>query len=385
MIHPPGLLLTILAFALVIGPLVFIHEAGHYVAGRLCGVKVDVFSIGFGREVAGFSDRRGTRWKFGWLPLGGYVKFAGDLTAAGGTDAAWLALPAAERMRTFPAKPVWQRAAIVAAGPLVNLLLAVSILAGFAVAYGEVRTPAVAGGVMAGGAAARAGIEPGDRIVRIGSRDVASFADLVDYVRIRPGERVSVALIRHGEPRVTELLIAPRVEGDRFGNSFRIGRIGIESPKPVLVSVGAGQAVGVGVRETGGIIRTMVETLGQVVGGRRSVKELGGPISIARASGEQLTLGPQPFVFLIALISINLGFINLLPVPLLDGGHLFFYAIEAVRRRPVPPHVQEWAFRCGLAALLFLMMIITFNDLGTIGIWKNLTSGAPRAATTRPG
>jgi regulator of sigma E protease len=345
---------------------------GHYLAGRLFGVKVDAFSIGFGREIFGITDKRGTRWKFGWLPLGGYVRFAGDMNAASVPDAAWLSLPPEERARTFPAKPVWQRAIIVAAGPVMNFLIAVLILAGFALAYGDSRTPPVVGAVAHNGAAERAGLLPGDRITSLGGRSVETFDDMVRYIRIRAGETVTVSFVRAGRTISRDALIATELEGDRFGNQYQIGRLGIESPRPVLVAVTLAEAPRVAVRQTRDIVRMMVETLGQVISGRRPLKELGGPLSIAKVSGEQLALGPQAFVYLIALISINLGFINLLPVPMLDGGHLFFYAIEAVRRRPVGPQVQEWAFRGGLMALLALMLLVTFNDLSSFGLWKNL-------------
>ncbi|MDB5706684.1 MAG: rseP [Sphingomonas bacterium] len=372
MIHSPGLFLTILAFALVIGPLVFFHEMGHYLAGRLFGVKAEVFSIGFGNELFGVTDKRGTRWKFSWLPLGGYVRFAGDMNAASVPDADWLMLPPEERARTFPSKPVWQRAIIVAAGPVVNFALAVLILAGFALAYGDSRTPTVAGAITPKSAAAKAGLLPGDRITALSGRSVVTFDDMVRYIKIRAGEPVTIEFVRGGTPMTRETVIGTDIERDRFGNEYRVGRLGIANSQPVLVKVSLIEAPGVAIRQTGEIVNTMVETLGQVISGRRSVKELGGPLSIAKVSGEQLTLGLPAFVFLIALVSINLGFINLLPVPMLDGGHLFFYAIEAVRRKPVEPEVQEWAFRGGLAAVLALMVLVTFNDLGSLGLWKNL-------------
>ncbi|QNE31216.1 RIP metalloprotease RseP [Sphingomonas sp. NBWT7] len=372
MIETPGLLLTLLAFALVIGPLVFVHEMGHYLAARFFGVKSDAFSIGFGREIAGWTDRRGTRWKIGWMPLGGYVRFAGDMNAVSQPSAEWLALPAEERAQTFQAKPVWQRAIIVAAGPIVNFALAILILSGFALAYGDTRTPPVVGEVIAGSAAARAGLQAGDRIVRLGDRDIAIFEDMLSYTRIHPGEAIDVALERRGQPVTLPVTLGVQEQVDRFGNRYRIGMLGIGRGERVTVPVGLLEAPVVGLRRTGEIVSMMVETIGQIISGRRSVKELGGPLSIAKVSGEQITLGPDAFVFLIALVSINLGFINLLPVPMLDGGHLLFYAIEAVRRRPVGPAVQEWAFRGGLAAILALMLLVTFNDLGNFGLWRNL-------------
>lgn len=370
----PGLLLTLLAFMLVIGPLVFVHEMGHYLAARWFGVKSDAFSIGFGREIAGWTDKRGTRWKIGWLPLGGYVRFAGDMNAVSQPSPEWLALPAEERNQTFQAKPVWQRAIIVAAGPVVNFLLAILILAGFALAYGETRTPPVVGMVVEGSAAAQAGLQPGDRIIRLGDRDIALFEDMLAYTRINPGEATELSFQRGGQTITRRVTVGVEKQRDRFGNEYRVGMLGIGRGEVVREPVGLLEAPVVAVRRTGDIVSMMVETIGQIVTGRRSVKELGGPLSIAKVSGEQITLGPDAFVFLIALVSINLGFINLLPVPMLDGGHLLFYAIEAVRRRPVGPEAQEWAFRGGLAAILTLMLLVTFNDLGNFGLWRSLAS-----------
>jgi regulator of sigma E protease len=366
------MLLTVLAFVLVIGPLVFVHEMGHYLAGRWFGIRADAFSIGFGREVAGWTDRRGTRWKLGWLPLGGYVKFAGDMNAVGRPSAEWLALPAEERAATFQAKPVWQRAIVVAAGPVINFVLAMLILGGFALAYGDMRTPAVVGQAIPGTAAAAAGLRAGDRVTAIGGRTMDTFEDMVRFVKIRAGERVRIDYVRAGRPASVAATVGTQRQSDRFGNDYQVGLLGIAPTDPVVVPVGVLEAPAIAVRRTGQIVGMMVETIGQIISGRRSVKELGGPLSIAKVSGEQITLGWDSFVFLIALVSINLGFINLLPVPMLDGGHLLFYAIEAVRRKPVGPVAMEWAYRGGLAAVLALMLLVTFNDLGNFGVWKHL-------------
>ena len=372
MIQSPGLLLTIVAFLCVIGPLVFVHEMGHYWAARLFGVKIDAFSIGMGREVAGWTDRRGTRWKLGWAPIGGYVRFAGDMNAVSQPTAEWLTLPAEERARTFQAKPVWQRAIIIVAGPAVNFVVAVLILAGFALAYGDLRTPAEVGTVEPGSAAAVAGLQPGDRITQMGGRDIALFGDIANYVRIRPQERVRIDYRREGQIRSADAVLGAAAEGDRFGNHFRIGLLGVRAPVPVLVQVGVLEAPVVAIGRTRDIVRMMIDTIGQIITGRRSLSDMGGPLRIAKTSGEQLSLGWNDFIGLVALVSINLGFINLLPVPMLDGGHLFFYAIEAVRRRPVGPAVQEWAYRGGLAALLALMLMVTVNDLASFGLWHRL-------------
>ncbi|MGV3769784.1 MAG: RIP metalloprotease RseP [Sphingobium phenoxybenzoativorans] len=373
MIETPGFIVTVLAFIAVIGPLVFVHEFGHYIVGRWCGVKAETFSIGFGKEIAAWVDSRGTRWRLGLLPLGGYVKFKGDMSVASQADPKWLELPAAERAQSFPGKPVWQRAAIVFAGPAINFLFALVIMAGFALAYGENVTPAVASKVMAGSAAEKAGIRAGDRIVAIDGRRIDRFDQLTQSVFHRPGEVSSFALDRGGQTILLPITIGVREEKDRFGNHYRFGQLGIRSAAPVQRNVSLLEAPGVAVDRTVSIVRMMVETMGQMVTGRRPLDELGGPLKMAQLSGEQADRGIEDFIFFMALISINLGFINLLPIPMLDGGHLLFYAIEAVQRRPVSPQVQEWAYRSGLAVLLTVMVLVTFNDLSSFGLWKSLS------------
>ncbi len=368
----PAILLALLAFVLVIGPLVFLHEGGHYLAGRLFGVKAEEFSIGFGREVAGFTDKRGTRWRFSWIPLGGFVRFAGDMNPASEPTAEWLQLPAAEREKTFQAKKLWQRAIIVAAGPVTNFIIAILILGAFALIYGQNRTPTVAGTVVEGSPAATAGLQAGDRITALGGRSVDTFGDMARYTQLRPGERVTVAFERDGEARKVDAVIGTLVERDRFGNEYRIGQLGIGPGEPVLEKVGVLEAPWVGITTTASIMQSMVDGLGQIITGRRPVSEMAGPIRMAGISGQRLMMGPTEFVFLIALISINLGFINLLPLPMLDGGHLLFYGYEAIRRRPAPAVAQEWAFRFGFVAIVTLMLVVTFNDLGSIGVWDGI-------------
>lgn len=368
----PGFFWTVLSFLLVIGPLIFVHELGHYFVGRWFGVHSETFSIGFGREVAGWTDSRETRWKVGWLPLGGYVKFAGDMNAAGQPSPEWLALPAEERSRTFQAKPVWQRFLIVAAGPLTNFLAAILILTGFNLAYGVPQTPAVIGAVRTGSAAEQVGLRPGDRIVRIDGASVAHFEDILPIVAIKTGGPIILDIERQGG-RVRIAAVPQMLEEiDRFGNKTRRPVLGIEPGDQVLAPVSPVGAVAASIRQCWVVVSTTLKGLGQIITGSRSVKELGGPLKIAKFSGEQASMGLLHFLWFVAVISINLGFINLLPIPMLDGGHLFFYGIEAVRRKPLRPEAQEWAFRTGLAALLALMIIVTFNDLASFGLWSKL-------------
>lgn len=373
MIQSPGILLTVLAFAIVIGTLVTLHELGHYLAGRWFGVKADVFSFGFGKEIAGFTDKRGTRWRLSALPLGGYVRFAGDMNVSSMPDPAWIALPPEERAQTFPAKPLWQRAIIVAAGPIANFLVAVVIFAGFAAIYGTATLPPVAGSIKPGSPAAVAGLQPGDRIVAVGGRHFDDFSDIGAYTALRPGLHVRIDYVRGGTAASTDAVIGSDVSKDQFGNEIHRGLLGIGPGKDIIRhAVPIWEAPLVGVQRTYALTRMMIDGLGQLFAGRVSVSELRGPVGMAKMSGESLVSGPDYFIGFIALISINLGFINLLPLPILDGGHLLFYGIEAVRRRPVTPQVMEWAFRGGLMAILALMLLVTFNDLGAFGLWSNL-------------
>ena len=372
MTESPGIIFSLLAFLLVIGPLIFVHELGHYAAGRLCGVKADAFSIGFGREIAGYTDSRGTRWKLGWLPMGGYVKFAGDMNPASQPSAEWLALPAEERAQTFQAKTVWQRFFIVLAGPLTNFLVAIAIFMAFFAAYGVPRTPAVISAVGDKAPADLAGFQPGDRVIAIQGRPVDTFDDLAEMIRFRPDERLRIDIERRGHGKTLFVTTAADIERDRFGNEFRKGSIGVMSGPQVAEEVSLARLPVVATQQTFGIVRTMIDTLGQIVTGRRSVKELGGPIKIAQVSGQQASLGPLNFVMLMALISINLGFINLLPIPMLDGGHLVFYLFEGIMRRPVPERAMEWAFRSGLAVLLSFMIFVTLNDILSLNAFRKL-------------
>jgi regulator of sigma E protease len=368
----PSFLFTVISFLLVIGPLIFVHEYGHYLAGRLCGVKAETFSIGFGHELAGWTDKRGTRWKIGALPLGGYVRFAGDMNPASAPSAAWLALPPEERARTFQGRPLWQRAVIVLAGPVTNFLFAILIFSALFAVNGEPRTPPVVAGVESGSAAQAAGLQPGDRIESIAGRAIDRFEDITPIVAMRPGEALELQILRQGRELMLTATPKPDVITDRFGNAMTRGLLGIRSGASVFVELTPMEVPGAAVAKPYETIRLIVDTTGQIITGRRSTSELGGPLKIAQLSGQQATLGWQDFVYFMAAISVNLGFINLLPIPLLDGGHLLFYGIEAVRRRPVDSGFQDWAFRSGLAFLLALMVFVTLNDLGSFGLWNTV-------------
>ena len=372
MSHLLSITITVLGFIAVIGPLVFVHELGHYLAGRMFGVQADMFSIGMGRELFGWTDRRGTRWKVSALPIGGYVKFRGDMGPASEPDPAWLALPPEEKARTLQGKPVWQRFVVVAAGPFTNFIAAITIFIVYFGVMGVPQTPTVIGLVVPGTAAAEAGLQPGDRVLKVAGRSVARFEDMAQMIALRPHIHLDLLVDRHGKMLIVP--VTPKVEEaiDPAGNKIEIGLLGVVAASAVNTHPGAIGVIGEAFRETGHTVRTITDVIGQILGGERSAKELGGPLKIAQFSGTAVTVGWLPFFRFMALISINLGFINLLPIPLLDGGHLFFYLIEGVRRRPLPAQAQEWAFRSGLALLLGFMLFVTINDLGSFGLWTKL-------------
>ncbi|ALE15997.1 Membrane-associated zinc metalloprotease [Altererythrobacter epoxidivorans] len=365
----------VIGFLLVLGPLVTLHELGHYLVGRWFGVGAEAFSIGFGRELIGWTDKRGTRWKIAAIPLGGYVQFKGDMNPASIPDAEAIenASPE-EREGSFHHASLWKRALIVFAGPATNIIVTIAIFAAFFTAMGRpvALDPAETTVVnrFADVSVARdAGIEEGDRILAIDGEKVATFQDITDKVMLYPNKRISIDLERDGNALTVPVTIGEAVESDRFGNEMRMGRLGIYSQEFKFETVGPIVAVGLAAEHSVDLVRMMVTGIVQIVTGDRSLQEMGGPIKIAKYSGEQLSLGPLPFINFIALISLNLAFINLLPIPALDGGHLAFYAAEAVRKKPVSPRGMEWAYRTGVALVLMLMVVVTVNDLVTLPIF----------------
>ena len=371
MLAQPSLWFVAIAFLCAIGPLVLFHELGHYWVARLFGVGAEQFSIGFGREIAGWTDKRGTRWKIGWLPLGGYVRFVGDMNPASQPDPAAKLAPEV-RSSAFHLRPVWQRFLIVLAGPAANFILAIAIFAAFFLAFGMPNTPPVAGGIQAGSTAARVGLVTGDRILSIAGQETASFEDLRRIVSIRPNEEVVIRFEHKGAMRSASARIGTEQRTDEFGQVYQVGLLGLLPPERNFERMSVVDAIPAATVVTAKITRSIIDVVGQIVTGQRSVKEVGGPLRMAQVAGQQASLGVFDFTYLLALFSINLGFINLLPVPMLDGGHLVFYAAEAVRRRPVSERAQDWAFRGGLAVLLALLLFTTVNDLATFGLFERL-------------
>lgn len=362
--------LILLAFVCLLGPLVFIHELGHYLVARWFGIASETFSIGFGREMFGWTDKQGTRWKIGWLPLGGYVKFLGDDDPSSSNRGTSTLSPEL-RDKAFQFRPIHQRFLVVLAGPIANFLLAILIFAAF---FSLVGAPLsnVVGAVSPGTAAAGAGIQPGDRILSVAGRDTESFAEIFNAVVIRPNEEVALTIERDEVKRTVQVRLGSDMIEDVNGQEVERGLLGIGPSYSAYESVPAWKALPMAVSYTWSLTRSIWDGLVQLIRGAISPKQLGGPIKIAQIAGEGAAAGLLPFIQLLALLSINLGFINLLPVPMLDGGHLALYTIEAVRRRPLSEQALEWTFRGGLAVILALVVFTTVNDLGSIGLWDRL-------------
>lgn len=368
----PGVLFSLATFILMIAILVVVHEGGHFLAGRMFDTKVDAFAFGFGRELLGWTDRRGVRWRINLIPLGGYVKFTGDLNEASQTDPELLKLPPMERAKLFAFKPLWQKAIIVAAGPFINFLFAVLILAGFYTTLGHPTTQPVVASVMEKSAAAVAGLQAGDRIERLDGTKIERFEDIINLVVSGTGKPLSLEVLRGGA--LLDIVVTPDMveTTDRFGNVMRHPRIGIARGAQVVDTVGPLAALRYGVEDTGTIIASIGRTLRQIVMGERSLDELGGPVRSGQMTGQQASMGVASFIAFMAFFSVNLGFINLIPIPTLDGGHLLLYAVEAVRRRPLEERFQQWAFMSGFAAIMSLMVVLTWNDLSSVGVFKQL-------------
>ncbi len=350
-------------FLFVLTVLVFVHELGHYLVARWNGVRVEIFSIGFGPELFGWTDKAQTRWKVSAIPLGGYVKMFGDVNAASIPDSAIAEMSAEERAVAFPTKRLGQRAWIVAAGPIANFLFAIVLFAGLYVFVGQPFTPPVVGTVQEDSAAAAAGLMDGDIFVRIDGETIERFEDIQRIVRTAAGRPLEVVVLRDGEP--VSLTATPRLETftDNFGNEHEIGLLGIQGGAPEFVKRDPATSIWLASKETLSLIGSIFEAVGQIIVGTRKAEELGGPLRIAEISGQAAEMGILAVVQFMAVISINLGLINLFPIPVLDGGHLLFYVFEAVRGRPLGERAQEYGFRIGLALVLGLMVFVTWNDL----------------------
>lgn len=366
-----GVPFTLVSFFLALSVVVFVHEFGHFFVARRCGVRCEAFSIGFGPEVFGRTDKHGTRWKLSLIPLGGYVKMFGEgetmqVVEGGKTTEVPRELTPEEKAVSFRYKTLGQRAAIVFAGPAVNLLFAILVFwATFSIGGRPVTEPVI-GGVVEGGAADLAGVEPGDRIVTIDGKPVERFEDIQTIVLLANGAPMQLGITRDGGPeQVISVTPTVREDKDEDGKVTKRLMLGIQASREhmAVVKLNPINAAGTAVYQTYDVIRTTFVAVGQMINGDRGTEDLGGPIRIAQISGEAAKTGVLGFILFMAILSINLGVVNLFPVPLLDGGHLMFYAIEAVRGRPLSEQVQEWGLRVGLALVLTLMLFVTWNDI----------------------
>lgn len=355
-------------FLLVLTMVVFFHELGHFLVARWCGVAIQAFSIGFGPEIVGFTDRHNTRWKISWIPLGGYVKFIDDDNAASASGReAFEKLSEEDKKRSFQGKSLAQRAAIVAAGPIANFVLAIVIFTMLFSLFGRQVTAAKVDAVEPHSAAAQAGFKPGDVVLRINNTKINDFSDMQRIVSVSAGKQLAFTVDRAGKDVTLEATPRLQQTTDPFGDKIRIGILGIQR------NAGPGQwslkrenpvtAFGMAVKECYFIVSRSLEYVYKIATGRASADQLGGPIRIAQVSGEAARLGILAVINLAAIISVSIGLINLFPIPMLDGGHLMYYAIEGLRGRPLSEHTQEVGFRIGLALVLMLMIFATWNDL----------------------
>jgi regulator of sigma E protease len=363
-----GLVGYLVPFLFVLTIVVFFHELGHFLVARRCGIRVLTFSLGFGPEVVGFNDRHGTRWKISAIPLGGYVKFFGDENAASAPDHdAAAVMTEEEKKQSFIGQNVAARAAVVAAGPLANFVLAIVIFALLFMTVGKPTASARVDTVLPNSAAAAAGFEPGDLVMSIDGEKIGSFSDMQRVVSISAGEQLTIAVERKGQ-EIT-LKATPQLQNikDGFGNMHRVGVLGISrsmAPGDIRTKrLGPVEAVAQGAQETWFVIDRTLSYIGGVFAGREAANQLGGPIRIAQVSGEVASAGFAALMHLTAVLSISIGLLNLFPIPLLDGGHLLFYGIEAARGRPMSERAQEVGFRIGLAIVVMLMIFATFNDI----------------------
>ena len=362
-----GVLGYVIPFLFVLSLVVFFHELGHFLVARWCGVQILVFSIGFGPEIVGFNDRYGTRWKISAIPLGGFVKFFGDDNVASVPGQSQADMDAEQRARSFMFQPVLKRIAIVVAGPFANFVLAVIIFACVFALYGKQTMSARVDTVQTGSAAAAAGFQPGDLVVAIDGHAVDSFSDMQRIVSTSAGETLNVTVEHDGVQRVLKATPALKEVKDNFGNVQRIGILGITRSMAAedlkLHPVAPPQAVWMSLQETWSVIDRTLNYIVGVLSGREAASQLGGPIRIAQMSGQVASFGFIPLIQLAAVLSVSIGLLNLFPIPLLDGGHLLFYAIEALRGRPLSDRAQEFGFRIGLAIVVMLMIFATFNDI----------------------
>lgn len=359
-----NLFITIIAFLIVISVLVIIHEFGHYIVAKKCGVKIEEFSVGFGKEIWGRTDKSGTRWKVCIAPFGGFVKMFGDESGASNPDLKKLKkLSEKDKKQAFFFKNVYQRIAVVAAGPVFNFVLAIVILAGLTMHSGISHIKPTIDDIIPGSAAERAGFMRDDYILKINDKKVDDFQDVKSTVAINAGNELTFKIIRNYEVMEVKATPEAKISKDLFGNEVKIGIIGIVAETLKFEKVGPLRSLTYSVESVYDMSVKTLEALGQMITGQRSFKDMGGPIKIAKYSGQSMMHGFATFIWFIAVVSANLGLMNLLPIPMLDGGHLVFYTVEAVTRKPVPEKIQDISFKIGFIFIITLMLAATINDI----------------------
>lgn len=359
---------NLFSFIAIISLIVFIHEFGHFYVARLCGVHIEAFAIGFGKELFGFNDKKGTRWKFCILPLGGYVKMYGDKNGASIPDLEEAEkMTAEEKKKSFLFKNVYQRIAIVAAGPLANFILAILIFTFLFKFNGMNTVLPVIDEVMADSSAMAAGLKKGDEVLAIDDKEINDFSEIRQTISNKANQELVFKIKRqekNGE-KIFDLKIAPKYQTskDFFGDEVKTPMLGITASRVDHQDLNIGQAFIQANVETYKISIAIFKATWELLTGQRSVDELGGPIKIAKYSGQTTTMGITVVAWFMAMISLNLGVMNLLPVPVLDGGHLFYYIIEAIRKKPLPQKAQMIGFQIGMSLVIALMAFTTFNDI----------------------
>jgi len=368
----------VLPFIVVLSVVVVIHELGHFWVARWFGVKIDAFSVGFGREIFSVHDKHGTKWRLAWLPLGGYVKFFGDMGPSSAPDPEQLEhleQAGIAKNEVFHYKPLYQRALIVAAGPVANFILAIAIFAGGFMFVGELQAPARIVGVNEGGAGEVAGFEAGDVVIELQGRRIISFTQVQRVVNFNAGIPLSF-VVQRGEEQIglTATPVEQELE-DRFGNVHKLGILGLDGPmydEFVMVRHGPIMAVAKGAGQTVEIVTQTFVYLGRVISGRQGADQLGGPLRIAQVSGQIASIDGIALIQLIGILSVSIGLVNLFPIPVLDGGHLVFYGYEALAGKPLGEGAQEFGFRIGLVLVLALMIFATWNDLVHLRVFEFL-------------
>jgi len=358
------LLITIIAFLIVISVLVVIHEFGHYIVAKKCGVKIEEFSLGFGKELVGWNDKSGTRWKICAVPFGGFVKMFGDESGASNPDIDKLKkLTEEDKKQAFFFKNVYQRISVVVAGPAFNFILAIVILAGLTLSVGISYVKPTVDDIIPDSVAEKAGFQKNDLVISIDSKKIKDFQDIKSIVALNAGKEMTFTIERNND--IIEIQATPEIQSskDLFGNEIKVGIIGIISNSIEFEKASPLKALTYSVKSVYDMSVKTLEALGQIVTGDRSFKEMGGPIKIAKYSGQSMMQGFHTFIWFMAVVSANLGLMNLLPIPMLDGGHLAFYTIEAIIKKPVPEKIQDVSFKIGFVFIITLMMFATVNDI----------------------